>query len=250
MTRRTLRPAIWVAVLTLVVLAGLGGYLVGRTTASPDVAAPLARKITNTPAAVPSLTAASLSASPSPTTSAVALRTVTSAPTAPPVTATATSSSSPTSPPSTATLPPAISPTTDPAEALEQEMIAVMNELRRASGCGVALRRSPELTLAARKHSRDMAVNQFFDHRGSDGSTRITRAEAAGYVGAPDTRVRENIGVGPVPADVVAYWMNLDEIHRSQILDCAYTDVGAGYALGDGTPYTHYWTVNFGVGVR
>jgi uncharacterized protein YkwD len=127
-------------------------------------------------------------------------------------------------------------------------MIAVMNDLRRASGCGVALRRSPELTAAARKHSHDMAANHFFDHRGSDGSTRITRAEAAGYVGAPDTRVRENIGAGPDPADVVAYWVNLDEVHRSQILDCAYNDVGVGYALGDGTPYTHYWTVNFGVG--
>jgi uncharacterized protein YkwD len=145
---------------------------------------------------------------------------------------------------------PTLSPTADAADVLEQSMIAVMNDLRRASGCGVALRRSSELTAAARKHSRNMAANHFFDHRGSDGSTRITRADAAGYVGARDTRVRENIGAGPVPADVVAYWVNLDEVHRGQILDCAYNDVGVGYALGDGTPYTHYWTVNFGVGLR
>jgi uncharacterized protein YkwD len=44
--------------------------------------------------------------------------------------------------------------------------------------------------------------------------------------------------------------MNLDGIHRSQILDCAYNDIGVGYAMGDGNPYTHYWTVNFGVSPR
>jgi uncharacterized protein YkwD len=135
-------------------------------------------------------------------------------------------------------------------EALELDMITVINQLRRERGCDVLLQRSAELTAAARKHSRDMATNHFFAHRGSDGSDRISRAEAAGYVGVPGTRVRENIGAGPVPAEVVAYWMNLDEIHRSQILDCAYNDIGVGYALGDGNPYTHYWTVNFGIGQR
>jgi uncharacterized protein YkwD len=133
-------------------------------------------------------------------------------------------------------------------EALEQDMIVVINRMRRERGCEVMLRRSAELTAAARTHSRDMATNHFFAHRGSDGSDRISRAQAAGYVGVRGTRVRENIGAGPVPAEVVAYWMNLDEIHRSQILDCLYNDIGVGYALGDGNPYTHYWTVNFGIG--
>jgi uncharacterized protein YkwD len=129
-------------------------------------------------------------------------------------------------------------------------MIDEINRLRRESGCDVALERSTELTVAARTHSRDMAENHFFNHRGSDRSDRIARAQTAGYVGLPGTRVRENIGAGPAPTDVVAYWMNLDEIHRSQILDCAYNDIGVGYALGDGNPYTHYWTVNFGVSPR
>jgi uncharacterized protein YkwD len=129
-------------------------------------------------------------------------------------------------------------------------MIATLNQRRRDNGCPVALLRSPELTSAARGHSLDMATNHFFDHRGSDGSDRISRAQAAGYAGAPGTRVRENIGAGPEPEKVVDYWMNLGDVHRSQILDCAYNDVGAGYAMGDGTPYTHYWTINFGVGER
>jgi uncharacterized protein YkwD len=126
-------------------------------------------------------------------------------------------------------------------------MIDVLNQYRQTNGCAVPLKRSPELTAAARGHSEDMARNHFFDHRGSDGSDRISRAQAAGYGGAPGTRVRENIGAGADPAAVMAYWIALDEVHRSQILDCAYNAVGAGYALGDGNPYTHYWTVNFGV---
>jgi uncharacterized protein YkwD len=126
-------------------------------------------------------------------------------------------------------------------------MIDEINRLRRENGCAVVLQPSTELTVAAHTHSRDMAENHFFNHRGSDGSDRIERAQTAGYIGRPGTRVRENIGAGPVPANVVAYWMNLDQIHCSQILDCASTDIGVGYALGDGNAYTHYWTVNFGV---
>jgi len=129
-------------------------------------------------------------------------------------------------------------------------MIDEINRLRRENSCDVAFQQSMELTVAARTHSRDMAENHFFDHRGSDGSDRITRAQAAGYVGLPGTRVRENLGAGPSPANVVSYWMNLDAIHRSQLLDCLYNDIGVGYAMGDGNPYTHYWTVNFGVGPR
>jgi uncharacterized protein YkwD len=135
-------------------------------------------------------------------------------------------------------------------DALERAMIDEINRLRREQGCDVALQRSPELTAAARSHSRDMADNHFFEHRGSDGGDRISRAQAADYAGVPGTRVRENIGAGPIPANVVAYWINLDAIHRSQILDCAYNDIGVGYAMGDGNPYAHYWTVNFGIGPR
>jgi uncharacterized protein YkwD len=153
----------------------------------------------------------------------------------------ATSTATPTSEPA---------PTTSPQEALEIEMIDEINRLRRENGCDVVLQRSVELTAAARTHSRDMAENHFFDHRGSDGSDRISRAQAAGYVGVPSTRVRENIGAGPSPGNVLSYWLNLDAIHRNQLLDCTYNDIGVGYAIGDGTPYTHYWTVNFGVGPR
>jgi hypothetical protein len=33
----------------------------------------------------------------------------------------------------------------------------------------------------------------------------VAELRAAGYVGVPGTRVRENIGAGPMPAEVVAY---------------------------------------------
>jgi uncharacterized protein YkwD len=83
------------------------------------------------------------------------------------------------------------------------DTIAAINQLRRERGCGVVLQHLAELTAATRKHSRDMATDHFFAHRGSDSSERISRAQAA---------------------KIVNYRMNLDEIHRSQILDRTYND--------------------------
>src|SRR5690606_23597826 len=40
---------------------------------------------------------------------------------------------------------------------------------------------NPQLTVAARRHTADMAANEFQGHGGSDGSTGGTRAQEAGY---------------------------------------------------------------------
>lgn len=227
-TRRSLLVG---AGLVLLIAVAWASFLLGRATARP---APVSGAATQ--------------AAPATLATATKLPTATEAPTATASpTARATRTPSPTG---TATATASATNTTtsaSPQEALELAMVDEINRLRREDGCAVALRLSEELTAAARAHSRDMAENHFFDHRGSDGSDRISRAQAAGFVGAPDTRVRENLGAGPDPAQVVAYWMDLGDIHRSQALDCAYNAVGVGYAMGDGDPFTDYWTANFGV---
>jgi uncharacterized protein YkwD len=248
------------AALGLLVLVASASFLLGRLTAKqiPDAiasavaATSLSLTVLSTPANAPVYAEAPTSPSVLTTTSVAATSTVTAQPTIVP-TVLATSVPSP----ATATIPsPTATPTATLAsslstgEALELEMIDEINRLRHENGCDVLLQRSVALTTAARTHSRDMAENHFFDHRGSDGSDRIARAQRAGYVGLPGTRVRENIGAGAVPEDVVRYWMKLNDVHRGQLLDCGYNDIGVGYALGDGNPYLHYWTVKFGVGPR
>ena len=83
----------------------------------------------------------------------------------------------------------------------EAQVLVLVNQKRAAGATcgGVAYPPVPALTLderlrcAARKHSKDMSVNGFFSHTGSDGSTPWARMNSAGYT---YTRAAENIAAG------------------------------------------------------
>lgn len=96
---------------------------------------------------------------------------------------------------------------------------------------------SDALAAVARRHSRDMLVRRFFDHRSPDGlhpSDRIARA------GLRFTVSSENIyRVKGGPADaaelasmMVRGWMKTRG-HRANILDRNFRVLGVGVALGD-----------------
>jgi uncharacterized protein YkwD len=129
-------------------------------------------------------------------------------------------------------------------------VLALINEQRAAAGCG-PLVNDDRLVAAAQKHSRDMADNNFFDHRGSAGSLVGERVVAAGY---SFWKVGENIAAGQnTPEAVVNAWMNSPG-HRENILDCAYRHTGIGFVYdandaplsGVSWPYYRYWTQVFG----
>lgn len=138
----------------------------------------------------------------------------------------------------------------------EQQVLALINQARRDNGCNVDLVMSSKLTAAAYNHSRDMAINNYFSHTGSDGSTMVTRAQAAGY---SFSWLAENIAAGySTPKDAVDGWMNSSG-HRANILNCNLRETGIGYYYeGDdqsnvhldggstGGPYGYYWTQDFG----
>ncbi|HEU5102187.1 MAG TPA: CAP domain-containing protein [Roseiflexaceae bacterium] len=142
------------------------------------------------------------------------------------------------------------------AVSVEQRVAELTNEQRRQQGCMVALVLSPELSVAASAHSRDMALHDRFSHTGSDGSTMVSRAQAAGY---DYSGLAENLAAGPTtPEEVVAGWMNSPG-HRANILNCALREIGVGYyeqsddqsnvRLDSGQlsgPYRHYWTQDLG----
>lgn len=131
-------------------------------------------------------------------------------------------------------------------DALESGLIKRINQSRTAAGCNIPLTRSPALTAAARRHSQDMATHSFLGHTGSDGSSRASRAQDAGYIGRGGTRVRENIAMFADPADVMSNWTQ-NSITSSQMLDCTYNDIGIGYAKINNGQSTTYWTALFGV---
>jgi len=127
----------------------------------------------------------------------------------------------------------------------EQEVLNLVNQERGTAGCA-PLTANDQLLAAARGHSDDMALNDFFGHTGSDNSSPGDRIDRQGYRWS---RWGENIAAGySSPASVMNGWMNSPG-HRANILNCSYTEIGIGYTyLANDTGsvnYRHYWTQNF-----
>jgi uncharacterized protein YkwD len=102
----------------------------------------------------------------------------------------------------------------------------------------------PELTQAARLHSRDMADHNFTSHTGSDGSDGGQRMEAACYTGSGWGEI---IGWG-FDGDynhMISWWMN-SLPHQAIILNDYFDVFGTGFAENSNSEWKYYWTVNFG----
>lgn len=103
-----------------------------------------------------------------------------------------------------------------------------------------------ELSKAAQTHSQNMAIQDFFNHTGLDGSSPSDRARTAGYLSG----VAENIAAGQsTPEEVVQAWMESPG-HRENILNPNVQVIGIGYFYLEDDPgnvrYQHYWNQEFG----
>jgi uncharacterized protein YkwD len=138
--------------------------------------------------------------------------------------------------------------------AFEDEVLRLTN-IKRASeqSCGGTPYPSvPPLTMnaklreAARCHSLDMAVRDFFSHISPDGDSPLDRANTAGYAWSD---LGENVAAGPPdPSVVVPGWMNSPP-HCTGIMSSDLPEIGVGYAFEDPDSlrdYNHYWTQAFG----
>lgn len=116
---------------------------------------------------------------------------------------------------------------------LEAQLVVLTNQQRAKVGCR-AVPVNSRLTLAARRHSRDMAVRGFFSHTGTGGSTFVVRTRRAGY----NHGLSENIGWGyRTASQMMVAWMKSPG-HKRNILNCAARSVGLGVAYkSNGTPY-------------
>ncbi|PCC68550.1 Cysteine-rich secretory protein family protein [Nannocystis exedens] len=140
----------------------------------------------------------------------------------------------------------------DPAwAALEDQVLTLVNQKRAAGAVCGGVSKPPvppvtaqaQLRCAARNHSKDMGVNNFFSHTGSNGSTFTQRITAAGYVWKA---AGENIAAGySTAAQVVNGWM-ASTGHCNNIMNGNYKHLGIGYYYGGSSTYKHYWTQDFG----
>ena len=140
---------------------------------------------------------------------------------------------------------PSPTPTPTPTSDFAEQVVVLVNQERAANGCGPVTMES-RLRAAAQGHSEDMALNDFFSHTGSDGSSPWDRIHAQGY---QYSTAGENIAAGySTPESVMDGWMNSPG-HRANILNCDFVHIGVGYyylANDTGsTNYHHYWTQDF-----
>lgn len=126
------------------------------------------------------------------------------------------------------------------------EVLRLTNQYRQQNGLA-SLSYDDQLAMAARSHSKNMALQDFFDHTDRDGLSPFQRISATGYRWSI---AGENIAAGySSAAAVVQGWINSPG-HRANILNPNYTEIGLGYyylADDPGTQtWNHYWSQTFG----
>lgn len=126
------------------------------------------------------------------------------------------------------------------------EVIQRTNAIRQARGIP-ALALNTQLTQAAQTYAKSMATDDFFSHRGADGSTWQERIRAADYLFSD---AAENLAIGhSSPSRVVQGWMNSPG-HRINLLADQVQEIGVGYFFlepdGGRIRSNHYWAQSFG----
>ncbi|HKK75833.1 MAG TPA: CAP domain-containing protein [Saprospiraceae bacterium] len=112
-------------------------------------------------------------------------------------------------------------------------MLALVNDIRK-NGCQCGRRYMPptsplnlqvQLNEAAQKHAADMYDQQFFRHRGSDGSRVGDRAEQAGYSW---TTIGENISAGYTDVQAAFDSWRTSPDHCINMMGKHFQDMGLG----------------------
>ena len=133
----------------------------------------------------------------------------------------------------------------------EQELkfLDVLNRERNKRGLST-LTIDPKLSQAARYHSYQMAVENFFEH---DSYIRNKVTGQLHYVCGTFDRINkfstsansENIAAGSGTAEgVYNQWFNSPG-HKSNMLSSNHNVIGIGYVRVENSKYTHYWTTDF-----
>jgi len=121
---------------------------------------------------------------------------------------------------------------------IENEAFALINRKRAALGLK-ELTWSDEVAKIARVHSKDMAENNYFSHRGLDGSMIGERADSLGVKKwrAIGENIAFNRGYENPTEFAVECWIR-SEGHRLNLLNDSWKETGVGIAIAsDGSYY-------------
>jgi len=132
-----------------------------------------------------------------------------------------------------------------------QQLLQLLNSARaqprqcgaQAFAAAAPLAWNAQLGAAAEGHSRAMANQNFFDHKDRDGRTPGDRAELAGYAGG---QIGENIAAGQDSARKVLDGWLTSPGHCANLMNPAFRELGAAYAVDPKSDAGIYWTALFG----
>jgi hypothetical protein len=133
--------------------------------------------------------------------------------------------------------------------AQETAFINTLNQYRVANGLQPLLL-SDAISQACYRHNHDMAKYKFFSHNSvkSDwfaaNATPWTRMSKSGYTYS--TSKGENIAAGQSTAAAVFSAWKGSSGHKANMLSSAYKVIGVSFYQLAGSPYTYYWTTDFG----
>lgn len=118
----------------------------------------------------------------------------------------------------------------------------MINGYRKEKGLK-ALTLSPELTEAAKGHSRDLAKWDRISHYGSDGSNPWDRVKRSGYKAR---LAAENVGTGQIDfAEVMRGWKDSPG-HNKNLLMSDATHMGVALVQDPKTEFKSFWTLVLG----
>ena len=135
-----------------------------------------------------------------------------------------------------------------PSAHIEKQMVQLINRARATGGkCGrkqfrptAAVQWNKALAKAARGHSKDMAGRNRLGHEGAGKSTVEKRVGRAGYIWRA---VGENVAGGlDSSEEVVSGWLKSPS-HCANIMEPAFTEIGAACAQNSASRYRTYWTL-------
>jgi uncharacterized protein YkwD len=131
----------------------------------------------------------------------------------------------------------------------EIRFLQLINAYREQHGVA-PLKASDTLAEAAARHSLDMANFRFFDHTSQKssyfpaGSSPWERMRLTGYPG--NAMMGENLAAGQQSAQQVFDSWRGSPGHNKNMLSGSYRVIGIARRAVTGSPFTYYWTTDFG----
>lgn len=118
----------------------------------------------------------------------------------------------------------------------------LINQYRHEKGLK-PLRLNPQLTEAAKQHSRDLAKWDRISHYGSDGSNPWDRVKRSGYKAR---LAAENVGTGQVTFDEVLKGWKQSPGHNKNLLLADAQEMGLALVQEPKTEFKSFWTLVIG----